>query len=62
MVPITRDVIELEEAFAKSTIIEKEQPTFGLIHLPRFYVDFSDYGVNAATDVRKEIRKLKAGE
>ena len=61
VVPITRDVIELEEAFAKSTIIEKNNQRFGLIHLPRFYVDFSDYGNrNAATDVRKEIRKLKA--
>ena len=61
VVPITRDVIELEEAFAKSTIIEKNNQRFGLIHLPRFYVDFSDYGSrNAATDVRKEIRKLKA--
>ena len=60
VVPITRDVIELEEAFAKSTIIEKNNQRFGLIHLPRFYVDFSDYGNrNAASDVKKEIAKLK---
>ena len=60
VVPITRDVIELEEVFAKSTIIEKNDQRFGLIHLPRFYVDFSDYGNrNAATDVKKEIAKLK---
>ncbi|MGB1449953.1 MAG: carboxy terminal-processing peptidase [Flavobacteriaceae bacterium] len=60
VVPITRDVIELEEAFAKSTIIEKNGQRFGLIHLPRFYVDFNDYGNrNAATDVKKEINKLK---
>ncbi len=61
VVPITRDVIELEEAFAKSTIIEKNNQRFGLINLPRFYVDFSDYGNrNAASDVKKEIAKLKA--
>ena len=59
-VEITRDVIELEEAFAKSTLIEKEGKRFGLIDLPRFYVDFSDYDErNAATDVKKEIQKLK---
>lgn len=61
VVPITRDVIELEEVFAKSTIIEKNSQRFGLIHLPRFYVDFNDYGNrNAATDVRIEIEKLKS--
>lgn len=61
VVPITRDVIELEEVFAKSTIIEKNNQRFGLIHLPRFYVDFTDYGNrNAATDVKNEIAKLKA--
>lgn len=60
VVPITRDIIELEEAFAKSTIIEKNGQRFGLIHLPRFYVDFNDYeNRNAATDVKKEINKLK---
>jgi len=59
-VPITRDVIELEEAFAKSTVIEKDQQRFGLINLPRFYVDFTDYGSrNAATDIKKELKKLK---
>ena len=57
---LTRDVIELEEAFAKSTIIEKDNKRYGLISLPRFYVDFKDYGQrNAATDVRNEIQKLK---
>ena len=57
---LTRDVIELEEAFAKSTIIEKENIRYGLINLPRFYVDFQDYGNrNAATDVKYEIQKLK---
>ena len=57
---LTRDVIELEEAFAKSTIIEKDNIKYGLINLPRFYVDFKDYGNrNAATDVKNEIQKLK---
>lgn len=60
-VQITRDLIELEEAFAKSTIIEKNGQRFGLINLPRFYVDFKDYkNRNAASDVKKAIAKLKA--
>ena len=59
-VTLTRDIIELEEAFAKSTIIEKDNVKYGLINLPRFYVDFQDYGKrNAATDVKYEIQKLK---
>ena len=59
-VTLTRDIIELEEAFAKSTIIEKDKIRYGLINLPRFYVDFQDYGNrNAATDVKYEIQKLK---
>ena len=59
-VTLTRDIIELEEAFAKSTIIEKNDIKYGLINLPRFYVDFQDYGQrNAATDVKNEIQKLK---
>ena len=57
---LTRDIIELQEAFAKSTIIEKDNTRYGLINLPRFYVDFQDYGQrNAATDVKYEIQKLK---
>ena len=59
-VTLTRDIIELEEAFAKSSIIEKDNIRYGLINLPRFYVDFQDYGQrNAATDVKNEIQKLK---
>jgi carboxyl-terminal processing protease len=57
---ITRDVVELEETYAKSSVIEKETKKFGLINLPQFYFDMSDYGErNAATDVRKEIIRLK---
>ena len=59
-VTLTRDIIELEEAFAKSSIVEKDNIRYGLINLPRFYVDFQDYGQrNAATDVKNEIQKLK---
>ncbi|MDB4773581.1 carboxy terminal-processing peptidase, partial [Flavobacteriaceae bacterium] len=60
IIPITRDVVELEDAFAKSSIILKDEKKYGIIHLPKFYIDFTDYSErNAASDVKKEIQKLK---
>ena len=58
---IPRDEIELEETYAKSTTVEKDGTTFGVINLPKFYIDFEDVNSrNAATDVKKEISRLKA--
>ncbi len=57
---VTRDVVELEETYAKSSIINDNLLRYGLINLPRFYVDFDDYGErNAANDLKKEILNLK---
>ncbi|WP_181566734.1 carboxy terminal-processing peptidase [Aequorivita sp. CIP111184] len=57
---ITRDVVELEETYAKSSLIEKDDRKFGLINLPQFYFDMENYKErNAATDVKKEIIRLK---
>lgn len=59
-VSITRDVVELEESYAKSATIDAGNEKFGLINLPKFYVDFEDYSErNAATDVAKELERLK---
>ena len=59
-VEITRDIVELEETYAKSSIIKDDSNVYGLINLPRFYVDFDDYGErNAASDLKKEILELK---
>ena len=58
---ITRDVVELVETFAKSSIVNKNNKKFGVINLPAFYVDFKDYkNVNAAKDVKSEIEHLKS--
>ena len=58
---IPRDEIVLEETYAKSTIVEKNGAKFGVINLPKFYIDFEDINSrNAATDVKKEIERLKA--
>ncbi len=60
-VEITRDVVELEETYAKSSIIKDDSNVYGLINLPRFYVDFADYGErNAASDIKNEILGLKS--
>ncbi|MEZ4801857.1 MAG: carboxy terminal-processing peptidase [Gelidibacter sp.] len=57
---ITRDVVELEETYAKSSIVKKDGKTFGVINLPKFYVDFEDYNKrNAASDLKLEIERLK---
>ncbi|MDC6385005.1 carboxy terminal-processing peptidase [Muricauda sp. SK9] len=59
-VSITRDVVELEESYAKSATIESGDMRYGLINLPKFYVDFEDYTErNAATDVAMEVERLK---
>ena len=60
VVPVIRDEIKLEETYAKSTLIKKNNKNYGLISLPKFYVDFDNYkSRNCASDVKKEIIKLK---
>ena len=60
-ITITRDIVEVFDTYAKSSIVEKEDKKFGVINLPAFYVDFDDYkNINAAKDVKSEIERLKA--
>lgn len=60
VISIIRDIVELDETFAKSTIVEKNGSKFGLINLPKFYIDFSERNSrNAATDMEKQIAYLK---
>lgn len=59
-ISITRDIVELEETYAKSSTVEKDGKTFGLINLPKFYINFEDYKKrNAASDTKQEILRLK---
>ncbi|MEA3496384.1 MAG: carboxy terminal-processing peptidase [Bacteroidota bacterium] len=62
-IPIIRDVVIIEETYAKSAIIENTEKNvrIGLINLPQFYVDFKkgDGGRRCADDIRKELIKLK---
>jgi len=58
---LIRDVVVLEETYAKSAIIKDEETSrsYGYLKLPSFYVDFSKInGRNCFDDVRKEIEKL----
>ncbi|MEK6450062.1 MULTISPECIES: carboxy terminal-processing peptidase [unclassified Myroides] len=58
--PLTREVIEMEETYAKSSVIQNGDKKYGLIHLPKFYIDFENKDKrNAFTDVEKEIIELK---
>lgn len=60
VISVTRDIIKLEETYAKSAIIKKDDRKFGLISLPKFYVDFDNYKTrNCASDVKNEIIELK---
>jgi carboxyl-terminal processing protease len=63
-VTITRDVVIMEEGFAKSLILNekgKDQDKIGYIFLPKFYADFTPSGTTScAADVQKEVAKLKA--
>ncbi|PKH50376.1 tail-specific protease [Tenacibaculum sp. Bg11-29] len=61
IIPITRDVVELDETFVKSSIVEKNGKKYGVIDLPRFYIDFNDLSRrDAAKDMEKEIERLKS--
>jgi len=57
---IPRDIVQMEETYAKSSIVERFDSKYGLINLPKFYFDFDDYSErNAASDIKKEIIRLK---
>lgn len=59
-IPISRDVVELEETYARSTIVEKDGKNYGVIYLPKFYFDVEDNkSRDAAKDVALEIERLK---
>ena len=59
-IDIIRDVVELEETYAKTSMVEKDGRKYGIINLPKFYFDMGDYTErNAASDVKQEIIRLK---
>jgi carboxyl-terminal processing protease len=62
-IPIIRDVVELEQTYARSTVLknDKNEEGVGYIYLPKFYANFnSKDGRTSSGDVAEEIEKLKA--
>ncbi|MCB0557549.1 MAG: carboxy terminal-processing peptidase [Lewinellaceae bacterium] len=62
-ITIERDIVVLEEQFAKSLILEGAVPgeRIGYINLPSFYADFQNSdGQSSAKDIETELEKLKA--
>ncbi|MFP9112596.1 carboxy terminal-processing peptidase [Flavobacterium sp. RHBU_3] len=61
VIPIVREVVEIEETYAKSSIVNKNGKTYGVIYLPKFYIDFENKdNRDAAKDVAIEVDRLKA--
>ena len=59
VIPIIRDVIEMDETYAKSAILTNKKK-IGYIYLPMFYADFTRNGAHrCAVDMKKELIKLK---
>lgn len=60
VISIIRDVVELEETFVKSSIVEKDGRKFAIIDLPKFYINFDDQNDrDSAKDMEVEIDRLK---
>ena len=64
IIPIVRDVVQIEEAFVKHTILEADGKMFGYILIPSFYRDFEKSrtaagGRNSTDDTRAAIIELK---
>ncbi len=61
VIPIIRDVIDMDEALAKSALLNNKNKV-GYIYLPGFYTNFTgnpNGGHYCAQDVRRELEKLK---
>jgi carboxyl-terminal processing protease len=60
VISIIRDIVEIEETYAKSSIVEKSGTKYGVIYLPKFYIDFEDRdGRDAGKDIALEVARLK---
>ena len=64
VIPIVRDVVIMEEQYAKSLILDGSEADkkIGYIQLPSFYANFNNRkeGRSCAEDISKELAKLKA--
>ncbi|MDP2162444.1 MAG: carboxy terminal-processing peptidase, partial [Flavobacterium sp.] len=60
VISLIRDTVETEETYAKSSVIERNGVKYGIINLPKFYIDFENKDSrDAAKDVAIEVERLK---
>jgi carboxyl-terminal processing protease len=60
VISIIRDIVEIEETYAKSSIVEKNGLKYGIIYLPKFYIDFENPdGRDAGKDIAQEVERFK---
>ena len=60
LITLIRDEIEIEETYLKSSIVEKNGFKFGVIYLPKFYINFENSDKrDAGKDMAIEVECLK---
>ena len=60
VITLIRDEIEIEETYLKSSIVEKNGLKYGVIYLPKFYIDFENSDSrDAGKDMAIEVERLK---
>lgn len=60
IISIIRDIVEIEETYAKSSVVERNGVKYGIIYLPKFYIDFENNDSrDAGKDVAQEVERLK---
>jgi carboxyl-terminal processing protease len=63
VISIIRDIVEIEETYAKSSVVTKNGLKYGVIYLPKFYIDFENKdGRDAGKDIALEVERLKAAK
>ncbi len=59
-ISIERDIVLLEETYIKSSLVENDGNNYGIINIPKFYIDFENQdNRDAAKDLKIEINRLK---
>ncbi|MGI6656388.1 MAG: carboxy terminal-processing peptidase [Desulfobulbus sp.] len=64
VIPIIRDVVRIEETYAKSTVVPVDSGMIGYLRIPSFYRDFSAQSAgeevrNVTDDTVAELKKLR---
>lgn len=63
IVSIIRDIVEIEETYAKTSIVSRNGLKYGVIYLPKFYIDFENKdGRDAGKDIALEVERLKSAQ